>query len=156
MSAGAGLAIALENSLRYLRTTLSVFDEDDAGFAPRPGMFSVAAQVAHAADTVDWFVEGAFGEGWDMDFEGHNERARRVGSLKDATDHLERAYANAVSVIREASDAELFAPIADERIMGGAPRSAIVTGITDHTAHHRGALSVYARLLDREPAMPYA
>lgn len=156
MSAGAGLAVALENSLEYLRTTLSVFDEEDAGFAPRPEMFTVAAHVAHAADTVDWFVEGAFGDGWDLDFEAHNERARKIASLEDATERLERAYATAVSVVGGASDADLFAPIADERIMAGAPRSAIVTGITDHTAHHRGALSVYARLLDREPAMPYA
>jgi len=156
MSAGSGLAIALENSLKYLRTTLTSFGEDDSGFAPRPEMFTVAAHVAHVADTVDWFVEGAFGAGWDMDFEGHNRRAREVGSLDAAIGALERAYASAIDTVRAASDEELFTPISDERIMGGAPRSAIVSGITDHSAHHRGALSVYARLLGREPAMPYA
>ena len=35
------------------------------------------------------------------------------------------------------------------------PVVAIVGGIEDHTAHHRGALTVYARLLDRVPPMPY-
>jgi uncharacterized damage-inducible protein DinB len=39
--------------------------------------------------------------------------------------------------------------------MGGMPRESIIGGIVDHTAHHRGALSVYARLVGREPAMPY-
>jgi len=38
----------------------------------------------------------------------------------------------------------------------GAPRAAVVSGIADHTAHHRGALSVYARLIGKEPPMPYA
>ena len=40
--------------------------------------------------------------------------------------------------------------------MGGVPRAAILSGITDHTAHHRGALTVYARLLGKTPPMPYA
>jgi uncharacterized damage-inducible protein DinB len=58
-------------------------------------------------------------------------------------------------VVGAASDQELFEPIADKRIMEGAPRCAIVSALTDHTAHHRGALSVYARLIGKEPPMPY-
>jgi uncharacterized damage-inducible protein DinB len=33
---------------------------------------------------------------------------------------------------------------------------AIFGAITDHTAHHRGALTVYARLAGAVPPMPYA
>jgi len=51
---------------------------------------------------------------------------------------------------------ELAAPLPADGIMGGAPTSAIVGGAIDHTAHHRGALTVYARLLGRVAAMPYA
>ena len=40
-------------------------------------------------------------------------------------------------------------------IMGGLPRMAIFGAITDHTAHHRGALTVYARLQGVVPPMPY-
>ena len=32
---------------------------------------------------------------------------------------------------------------------------AIFSGITDHTAHHRGALTVYARVQGIVPPMPY-
>jgi uncharacterized damage-inducible protein DinB len=39
--------------------------------------------------------------------------------------------------------------------MGGVPRFAITNALTDHTAHHRGALTVYARLLGLVPPMPY-
>ena len=48
-----------------------------------------------------------------------------------------------------------MAPITGE-IMTGAPKMSVVGGIVDHTAHHRGALAVYARLLGKEPKMPYA
>ena len=34
------------------------------------GMFTAAQQIAHAAQTVEWFVDGAFAaSGFDMDFE---------------------------------------------------------------------------------------
>jgi uncharacterized damage-inducible protein DinB len=50
----------------------------------------------------------------------------------------------------------MAAPIADGPVLGGAPRSAILAAMGDHTAHHRGALTVYARLRGKTPAMPYA
>lgn len=156
MSAVQGLIAQLEMSRKYFNATLSVFEEGDSEFKPQPEMFSVAAQVRHAADTVDWFMDGAFGEGWQMDFEAHIAHAHAATSLADEIAGLDRAYDEALARISDLSDAELFAPIADEAIMGGAPRAAVVNGIADHSAHHRGALSVYARLLGLEPAMPYA
>ena len=39
-------------------------------------------------------------------------------------------------------------------IMQG-PRYEVIGGVVDHTAHHRGALAVYARLQGKTPAMPY-
>ena len=156
MSAAPGLVAQLESSLKHLKGTMSALDESDSGFAPGEGMFTVAAQVSHVAGTVDWFIEGAFGEGWDMDFEAHEAHARAVSSLAEAIAHLDRAYAAAIATIGSKSDEELFAPIADQAIMGGAPRAAVVSGIVDHTAHHRGSLAVYIRLLGRVPAMPYA
>jgi uncharacterized damage-inducible protein DinB len=155
MSAAAGFIKELEMDLKFFKTTISIFEEADGGFAPQPELYTVAGQVEHVADTVDWFVEGAFGSGWNMDFEAHVARARAVTSLSDATNHLELAFAKAAEVIGAASDEELFEPIPDKQIMEGAPRCSIVSGITDHTAHHRGALSVYARLQGKEPPMPY-
>ena len=66
-----------------------------------------------------------------------------------------RQMAAASATLSYKSDAELMAPIADGPIMGGAPRMAIVNGITDHTAHHRGALTVYARVSGIVPPNPY-
>lgn len=155
MSAAEGLAKELTVAQKFLTTTLGVFDEEDSGFAPQPELLTVAAHVAHIAGTVDWFIDGAFGEGWDMDFDHHISQAKAVASLDDATAWLEKAFSRAIDVVSSATDEDLFSPIADTRIMEGAPRAAVISAITDHTAHHRGALSVYVRLLGKVPIMPY-
>ncbi len=156
MSVAEGLVKELESTLKFFKTTLSVFDPTDAGFAPDSELYTVAGHVAHAADSVDWFIEGAFGKGWDMDFDSLVAKAKAITSLEEATEWLDRAFANAVAVVGVASDQELFEPIPDTRIMAGAPRSAVVSGIVDHTAHHRGSLAVYARLIGKVPLMPYS
>jgi uncharacterized damage-inducible protein DinB len=156
MSTSAGLASALRDSHTYFSRTISVFDAEHAGFAPDPELYTVAGHIAHTAHTVDWFIEGAFGEGWDMDFEGLIAQARAVTSLAEATAWLDRAFANAVTVIGGTSDEDLFAPITNPGIMEGERRVGAVSGIMDHSAHHRGSLAVYARLVGKVPPMYYA
>jgi len=51
---------------------------------------------------------------------------------------------------------QMMLPIAEGPIMGGEPRATIVAAIAEHTAHHRGSLAVYARMLGYAPPMPYA
>ena len=150
------LATQLGNSLKFFRQTTSAFAEDDSGFRPDPEMFTVAGHVAHAADEIDWLVEGAFGEGWDMDFEAIEARIRKVESLEQAHAWLARAFYAAIRTVESASDDELLAPVPDERMMPGMPRAGIVNGIVDHTARHRGSLAVYLRVMGRTPPMPYA
>jgi uncharacterized damage-inducible protein DinB len=155
MAMSDALVQDLKSTHKFFKTTLSVFDAADEGFAPSPELYSVAGQVAHAADTVDWFMEGAFGEGWDMDFDAAIAGAKKVTSLKKAIAEFDRAFEDAISVIGSKSDKELMEPIADTSIMGGAPRLAVISAIVDHTAHHRGSLAVYARLVGKVPLMPY-
>jgi len=156
MSQTAAIVAQLKTSHKYMKSTVSIFEEDDAGFAPQPELYSVAGHIAHAADSVEWFVEGAFGKGWNLDFEGLIAAARAVETLEEANAWLDRAFAHAIATFESASDEDLAATIPDERIMAGAPRSAIVGPIVDHTAHHRGALTVYARLLGKVSPMPYS
>jgi uncharacterized damage-inducible protein DinB len=155
MSLADGLVQQLKATQKYFKTTASVLDAADEGFAPSPETFTVAGQVAHTADSLEWFMEGAFGEGWDMDFDASVAKAKAVTSLKEASALLDRAFADAIATIQSQSDEQLQAPIADTRIMGGAPRLSVVSAIVDHTAHHRGSLAVYARLLGKVPVMPY-
>ena len=86
-----------------------------------------------------WFIEGAFRpEGFDTDFQAHAKVLEDCTSLAVARAWFEKAMAAASATLSSKSDAELMTPIADGPSMGGAPRMAIVNGITDHTAHHRG------------------
>lgn len=155
MDVREGLVAELQNAQKFFNASTQCLEQNDSAYAPQPELYTVAAHVEHTARTVEWFVEGAFGQGWDTDFESHIQRARETASLADAREHLTRAFEHAVRTIRDASLEQLYEPIPDKQIMPGAPRIAIVGAITDHTAHHRGALTVYARLLGKTPAMPY-
>ena len=114
----------------FFERSTRVLDEADSGFRPREGMMTVAQQVAHTAQTLDWFIEGASRpQGFD--------------------------YANAVHFLRSRSPEDLAQPLPPGPVMGGQPISDIVWSMVEHTAHHRGALTVYSRQLGKVPPMPY-
>jgi uncharacterized damage-inducible protein DinB len=155
--AGNAYAVPLKQSLQFFSKTLSVFQEEDSGFAPDPGMFTVAQQVAHVAQTIDWFMEGGFrDEGFDLDFGAHHTAVRQHTSLQESLGWLVRAVDNAAAILAEKTPEQMMEPIAQGPIMAGEPRAAIIGAIAEHTAHHRGALAVYARLLGYAPPIPYA
>jgi len=130
--------------------------EQLSGYAPSEGMFTAAQQVAHVAQTVEWFIEGAFRpEGFGMDFEAMDAEVRKVTSLEAARAWVEKAFAAAKATVATKTDAELLTPLPEGPIMGGMPRMGVFGALTDHTAHHRGALTVYARLNGITPPMPY-
>jgi uncharacterized damage-inducible protein DinB len=139
----------------FARST-RVLDEADSGFRPQEGMMSVAQQVAHTAQTLDWFIEGASrSEGFDLDFEKHAKELEGVTSLAAAREMLEAAYAKAIHFLRSRGAEGLAAPLPPGPVMGGQPISDIVWAMVEHTAHHRGALTVYSRQLGKVPPMPY-
>ena len=136
----------------FARST-RVLDEADSAFRPQEGMMTVAQQVAHTAQTLDWFIEGASRpEGFDLDFEKHAKALDAVTSLAAARQTLATAYANAIQFVRLA---DLARPLPPGPVMGGQPISDIVWAMVEHTAHHRGALTVYSRQLGKVPPMPY-
>ena len=145
----------LKSAQDFFNRSTRCLTEEDSDFAPAPGTWTVAQQVAHAAQTVDWFFEGAFRpEGFEMDFEKMGAEVARVQSLTEARAWLARSFERALADLSTRSPEELREPL-PPGIMEGQPRAAIVGALMDHTAHHRGALTVYARLLGRVPAMPY-
>jgi uncharacterized damage-inducible protein DinB len=151
-----GLVGQLKAMKEFFDRSTRVLEEADSGFTPKPGMFTAAQQVAHVAQTIDWFIAGAFAEGgFSMDFEGMDKQVRAVTSLNAARAWVERACAAANASVDSHSDADWMAPLAPGPIMGGQPRFVIFNALTDHTGHHRGALTVYSRLLGKVPPMPY-
>lgn len=152
----AALVAELAETHRFFRNTVACFEAADGAFTPVADAYTVAQHIAHVARTVDWFVEAATRDaGFDLDFETHIAEARAVQDLDAALAWLDRSFAAAVSTLQELGPERLAAPLPEGPIMAGAPRAAVVGGIVDHSAHHRGALTVYARLCGRFPAMPY-
>jgi uncharacterized damage-inducible protein DinB len=146
----------LLTSKEFFERSTRVLDEADSGFRPAEGTMTVAQQVAHAAQTLDWFVEGATrSEGFDLDFEKHAQALHDLKSLAVARRMLDTAYANAIQYLRSRSPEDLARPLPPGPVMGGQPVSDIVWAMVEHTAHHRGALTVYSRQLGKVPPMPY-
>ena len=149
--------------LKELRASKEFFDrstreleEADSTFSPSPGVMTTAQQVAHVASTVDWFLDGATTpHGFDLDFENHKKKYEAVTSLKTAREWLDKAFERACSWVENATESDLNVSMPQGEIMGGEPRTSALLGIIEHTAHHRGALTIYARLRGKIPPMPY-
>lgn len=139
----------------FFRRSIGALTEADSTFSPVEGLYTVAAHVAHVAQTVEWFLDGAFsGAGFDMNFEEHIKEAQSYRSLEKALERLDAAFDRLKKEIESRSQAEWDTPFAEGQLLQG-PKWNLIGAVTDHTAHHRGALSVYARLLGKVPPMPY-
>jgi uncharacterized damage-inducible protein DinB len=146
----------LQAAHEYFDRSTRNLTEAQSTFAPAPGMLTTAQVVAHVAHTIDWFIEGAFRpEGFNQNWEEHAKLIGTVDSLEKALAWFERSVAAAKAKLESLPDSELLVALPDGPIMGAAPRIAIFGAINDHTAHHRGALTVYARLNGIVPPMPY-
>src|SRR4051794_23884252 len=146
----------LRASQDFFDRSTRVLEESDSEFRPQAGMMTTAQQVVHVAQTLDWFIEGASRpEGFDLDFHAHALALEKVTSLAAAREMLKKAYGNAIAFLQSASPEDLKRPLPAGPVMGGQPVSDIVWAMVEHTAHHRGALTVYSRQLGKVPVMPY-
>jgi len=153
----------LQMNEEFLGRVLKAFDESDSTFTPAAELFppekkpmSVAAQVAHIGITVDWFVDRWEKDEWDMDFETHLNQAHAVKSLAEAKALTSRAFARARDFIQADDGKTLQESLPpDDALMPNMPKFCLVGAISDHTAHHRGSLSVYLRQLGKIPPLPY-
>ena len=151
-----GLLKELSSIEDFFNRSTSCLNEEDSSFVPKEGMVSVAHQVAHVAQSIDWFIDGMTSpDGFDMDFEKHWKDVSKCNSLEEARKWFSKSISRARETVQAMSEAELMSPLPAGVVMGGAPKLAVIGGISDHTAHHRGALTVYSRLLGHEPKMPY-
>ena len=62
----------LESTEQFFNRSTRSLTEEHSGVKPAPDVMTAAQQVAHAAQTIDWFIEGAFRrEGFDTNFQAH-------------------------------------------------------------------------------------
>lgn len=140
----------------FFERSTSVLEEADSGFRPRDEMMTVAQHVMHAAQTLNWFIDGVTRpEGFNLNFEEPAKELKETTSLAAARASLGKACQRVIEFLHSKTPEQLAAPLPPGPIMGGQPMSEIVWAMVEHTAHHRGALTVYARLLGKVPPMPY-
>ncbi|MCB2156082.1 DinB family protein [bacterium] len=140
---------------QFLMNVLKDFKEEHENFKPTDDMMTVAQQIRHIARVTDWFREAGFGAGFNMDFEAEMAEMVKPVTLAQAMAELNEAFDRFMEVAEKATEAEIFAPLPPNPILGEAPRIVIFSANADHVAHHRGALTVYQRLLGMTPRMAY-
>ena len=149
----------LKSCKEYLDRSTRELTEEDASFTPTEGEFTVAQQIAHIGLSVDWLVEGGFGAGFTLNEEGkipgHAEIIANIQTLAGARSLCAQSFSNAIQVIGSKSPQQVLELMPDNPVVGVAPRMVIVNVIEEHTAHHRGSLSVYTRMRGKVPPMPY-
>ncbi|NRA40543.1 MAG: DinB family protein [Planctomycetes bacterium] len=153
-----GLLSALQTTEKFFNKTIEVLSTQDALYRPQDELYTVTAHIDHVADSISWFIDGAFKHdgGFELDFDRMIAASAAQTDFTAAKEKLQQAFKDAKSTIEAQSDETLLSSLPEGPIMAGAPRLAVVNGIIDHTAHHRGSLAVYCRLLGKIPAMPYS
>src|SRR4029077_14077181 len=95
-------AESIRTMQRFFETTTKCFDASDAAFAAKPGLFTVAQHIAHTAQTLRWFVDGAFAPGgMRMDFEEMEKEVRAVTTLFEAREVFQSACADTIKIVEE-------------------------------------------------------
>jgi len=145
----------LQHERHFLLNIVKDFQPEDENFRPTPEMMTVAQQIRHIALTIHWFEEGAFGGGFDMDFAKMEEECQKPWTLDEAVALLSQTYEEFIHRLQNLDDKEFLTLLPDNSIMGKVPRFAAILANNEHTAHHRGALTVYIRLLGRTPSFVY-
>lgn len=140
---------------RFFDRTTGGLEEKHSGFRATPETRTVAGQVAHVAQTIDWFREGGLEDRWRVDFDALMAETDRVASLTAARVWLEEAWNRLEATVRAMPEERFEEPMAPNPILQERRRYGTIEAIADHTAHHRGSLAVYVRLLGEIPPMPY-
>lgn len=153
---GNSAVLELKTMQHFFHNSISVLSEEDSGFKPVESAWTVAQQLRHTAYTIDWFTDGVFsGKGFNEDWEGQMKHIFQATSLTAEKEAFDRAVERACEVWGKLSEEELNRMIPENTIMGVMPYRAVVGAINDHTAHHRGSLATYTRILGKVAKMPY-
>jgi len=151
-----GLLKELDNVKEFFERSTRCLEEKDSAYSPKEDMLPVVHHVAHAAQSIDWFIDGMCSpEGFDTNFENHWKDVTPCTSLSQAREWFSKSIQQAKTVVDGMSEEQLRSPLPQGMVMGGSPKLAVIGAISEHTAHHRGALSVYSRLIGYKPVMPY-
>lgn len=129
--------------------------EEDSSYRIADAMRTVAQQVGHTAQVVEFFVEGGLGDGFDYDYVAREEALSDVTSLEAATAWVNRAFDDAIDRLERASLGDLLRRLPEGGMLSNEFTISVIGGIVDGVAHQRGVLASYIEALGRTPGFPY-
>ncbi|MBI1291282.1 hypothetical protein GC173_08570 [bacterium] len=151
----AQLADTARGDRHFLDNVLNALPVDAGSAVPLPGMMTAAQQIVHIAATLDWFLEGVFGSGFHDDFSAQQEALARATSIAEARVQLNAAWDRWIAAVENCPESTLQDVLPPNPFFQGKIRETVIMYNSDHTAHHRGILTVYLRHLGITPPMVY-
>ena len=169
----------------FFHRTMDCFREEDSNFRPNDNMLTAAGQVLHVTMAIEFFLSGMFGPydgfgplsrrdrgfsdmGWTEIADNQELDLLLNADVWPKAIEASKSIAKALELFDQTMDtaAEMFGSMTLQQIeTEQLPEnlvfpplytySDVLEIMNDHTAHHRGSLVVYARLLGRDPKIPY-
>jgi uncharacterized damage-inducible protein DinB len=147
----------IKTERHYLQNILKDFRPEHGHFKPTEEMRTVGQQIKHITLTTKFYYETVFGSGFTMSFQEYKEEMKKLIGLEDAIKDLDEIHNKAVSLVEDKTEEEMKAPLpSNNPMLGEGTLENVIIRNIDHTAHHRGALTVYLRLLGIKPEIIYA
>ncbi|MCP4727525.1 MAG: DinB family protein [bacterium] len=142
---------------KFLNNILKDLKPEHGDFKPADEMLTASQQIKHIALTGKWFYSKALGTGFEFaSFDAYLEEMQKPLTLQEALDLLNETYEESVRAFGNMTEKEFDEIVKDDPMLGTFKKSDMIFYNNEHTAHHRGALSVYLRLLGITPTMIYA
>jgi hypothetical protein len=145
----------LHESRQCFLRGISPITEADSSFKLTDDGRTAAQQIAHAAQIVDFCVEGAVGSGFDYDYVAREEALGDVTSVTAAIASVNRAFDDAIDRFERAPIAVLLGPLPEGGMLSSEMAISAVGAILDGVAEQRGVLAAYIEALGRTPGFPY-
>ncbi|MDP8207526.1 MAG: DinB family protein [Candidatus Electryonea clarkiae] len=147
---------SLRSMQKFFNKTIEVLDENDSSFRATDDTRTVAEQIAHTAQTIDWFFEfGFLNKGLETDFEKMEKAVQDIKSFVKAKEWFDRSVDSFCKHLETLSEEDVMELLPDNDFFGRVPKILMLHSAVEHTAHHRGSLAVYVRLIGKTPLMPY-
>ena len=148
---GSEVAAIVRQESGFFINILKMFLPEHAGYKPADELWTVTAHINHIADTVCWAREGLFGAGFEAAAKLMQDQTDHPNSLDQAMDRLKHTYNEWITFLESKSTEELDTLLPANPLFGIKPKWHTIYECAEHTAHHRGALCVYLRILGIAP-----
>jgi len=148
MSLAEAFAAELKEESTRTRSLLELIPDDHFDWRPHPKSMTVGALGSHLAEILTWMGPTLDQEELALDGYKSVPRKNREEILAAFEGHL----ATGLKVLQGRSDdhlAQVWRLKAGGKVLIAMPRSAVIRFmVLNHTAHHRGQLTVYLRMKD--------